>query len=75
MRHKHIGTLLGAAIQELVDADKAFEAEIAKPRALSRSEMLRLHRHVADARAKLLHFLAQEAISDEERAALGAQAT
>jgi hypothetical protein len=84
MRHKHIGTFLGSAIHELVEANKTFQAKIAQAKrrhtannsdtgrllATGIVELERLHAPVIEARERLLHLLAQEAISEEEVAAL-----
>jgi hypothetical protein len=84
MRHKHIGTFLGAAIKEFVAADEILERKIAEAKrrhdanptdtgrllATCVLELQRLHKPVIEARARLLNLLAQAAISDEELAAL-----
>lgn len=75
VRHKHIGTFLGAAIHDLVEADKFFEAALIRHGRLDYGSLVaqqleRLHLPVVEARKRLLHLLAQEAVSHEERAAL-----
>jgi hypothetical protein len=88
MRHKHIGTYLGAAIKDMIAADEVFESKIAEAkrfhagktsdvgRMLSTgvAELQRLHAPVVEARRRLLELLAQNAVSDEERKALLAPA-